>query len=399
MIYSGNYKIVETIEEFKESLQKGKVIKLKPDSTLIPDNIRELKKIKKPLIYKKIYMGKPIKLEDIIKGEKFLEYIANEINSKNFSDFEKLIAVYDIVKKIKEYNYNQEYLFEYFNIDDWIETSSVHAILNNEYIVCRGFMNLTIDLLKRVGIKTVEKVITNQYHYLTKVYIKDDKYSIDGEYLTDATFDNKSIYRYNFLIRSIQDYKKVMPEYEIKGIKESKPISLETIIRGIINVKSKIFKNFNEEERRNFIKKIIEENKWAYGNDTVNHYFDEYAVAKLEQMEPNLKDLDYRTIRAYIRKYLQTSQINIQIDDKIVITFKYDISNIQDKYFDICNNLREKGFTNMFKGYNSLYFDFKLDMNITLKQLKNKVIPLEFLIQIALNINIKPYKEVIKCKL
>lgn len=72
-----------------------------------------------------------------------LEKLIAPIRNSQLSPFEKYIAVYNIVKKFKEYKENNE---------NKNESRYLIYLLDNEYIVCRGFAKLLEELLTRVGI-------------------------------------------------------------------------------------------------------------------------------------------------------------------------------------------------------------------------------------------------------
>ena len=114
------------------------------------------------------------------------------------SPLEKYVYVYNLVKKFKEYKECKT---------DSMESRDLYKVLKNDYIVCVGYIKLLCDLLRKLGINcsevsikvdssydfgTLEEVksVDKQGHRRAYVYIKDDKYKIDGYYLTDPTWDN-----------------------------------------------------------------------------------------------------------------------------------------------------------------------------------------------------------------
>lgn len=123
--------------------------------------------------------------------------------AKNLSPFEKYIYAYNIAKRYKKYNEN---------IDDKDEARNLYSLLENEYMVCVGFSSLFGDLLDKLGIpnqelgitvdisyddikniddiKPEEKIVEYAGHSRRRVHITDEKYGIDGIYISDPTWDN-----------------------------------------------------------------------------------------------------------------------------------------------------------------------------------------------------------------
>lgn len=155
-----------------------------------------------------------------VKEDKFSinEYIQNEkmlydmiSPAINLSPYEKFLYAYDIVKHFKKYQENKE--------DKSMSRGLYKVINNNDYMVCVGYATLLKDLLTKLGINSVkysvsvdtgfdnvnimksvidEDVKTNMAHHARLlVNLKDEKYGIDGIYISDPTWDNildKDIY-------------------------------------------------------------------------------------------------------------------------------------------------------------------------------------------------------------
>jgi len=125
--------------------------------------------------------------------KEFLEYQKKIIELKqifrnnNLSSIEKLMIAYDLVK-VKPYNLSND---ENLN-------GLPHEVLSGEYISCRGYCNLLIELLDSEGIK-----ISNQglvvfdksgnkvdRHARCTVILDDDKYNIHGLFVISPTEDS-----------------------------------------------------------------------------------------------------------------------------------------------------------------------------------------------------------------
>lgn len=153
--------------------------------------------------YSNMFFGDDPKvpLEYYKKCEKKLDSIVE--SAKELSPLEKYLYFYNIVAKYKEYNDNE---------NDIDASRNIYFILFNEYMVCVGFANLLSELCKRAGIKTIDYDVTfdTSYddtdlftipipekipiekgeHLRLKVYIKDEKYGVEGIYIADPTWDN-----------------------------------------------------------------------------------------------------------------------------------------------------------------------------------------------------------------
>lgn len=146
--------------------------------------------------------GMEITLKDYLRFEKQLYEMIEP--AKNLSSFEKYIYAYNVVKKFKKYKENDE---------DKMAARNLYRILENKYMVCVGFANMFGDLLNKLGIPNkdlsvsvdtsydnaykgeedvegIEKSVEKGGHARRYVYIKDEKYGVDGFYITDPTWDN-----------------------------------------------------------------------------------------------------------------------------------------------------------------------------------------------------------------
>lgn len=195
------------------------------------DNYDELELLKDKIVIN--VNGESLYLQEYYSYEKKLFDMIEP--ALNLSTLEKYLFAYNIVKKYKLYNND---------IENYCNGVHLYKILDNEYIVCAGFVNLLCDLLKKLDIecKKYDVVVDigldklentslvmpeydaeNKKFFLKKVNhsrcivnLVDDKYGIDGYYIVDPTWDNnldndsyvfslmthnevEGIFRYNFL--------------------------------------------------------------------------------------------------------------------------------------------------------------------------------------------------------
>ena len=142
-----------------------------------------------------------------------------EIKKINLSPMETIMYTYDMVRN-KVYKYEDEDEPSYVS-------RSINEILHNDKIVCLGFSNLFNSILTYLGIDndvtTLHAKEKNKSgHARNRIYIKDDKYGIDGIYYFDATFDCKKdendksyLNSYRYFARIKNDFINIDQKYQI----------------------------------------------------------------------------------------------------------------------------------------------------------------------------------------
>lgn len=146
--------------------------------------------------------GTTLPLKNYLNFEKIL-YMAVE-PAKNLSPFEKYIYAYNITKKFKKYKEKEK---------GSLESRNLYDVLMNEYMVCVGFSEMFGDLLNKLGIRNMGMTVNVDISYdniknfseqvpleskpqvleghaRRYVYIVDEKYDINGFYISDPTWDN-----------------------------------------------------------------------------------------------------------------------------------------------------------------------------------------------------------------
>ena len=128
------------------------------------------------------------KIGDVIKTIDEIENIVKDIEILNLSPMEKIMYVYDLVR-------DRVYKLEEDNESMFI-SRDLSEVLFGDKIVCVGYANLFFTILKRLNIESSEvmlKRIDDEYigHKRNVIYVKDEKYNIDGVYYFDATWDSK----------------------------------------------------------------------------------------------------------------------------------------------------------------------------------------------------------------
>lgn len=145
-------------------------------------------------------------LNAYIKCKDFAEYV----KSTGGSPFEMYLMIYRFVTN-RVYKDNEENLSK---------ARDLISILNNEEIVCVGYAKLLKYLCESVGIKCKTQ-LSEVYedgdhgrHENNYIYLKDEKYGIDGYYYADACWDcilpeEEPYLKYNYAFLPFSDVQKM----------------------------------------------------------------------------------------------------------------------------------------------------------------------------------------------
>ena len=204
-VYKDAQNIIAVIE-----VLKGRDIKFTiRQSEIIKDNIE----LFKAYANENIAVSERVGFKRYLKVEEILNLMVKDIKESTLSPYEKYLAVFKNVKEFKTYrregNENQ------FNTS---ASCDLYEILFSDYIVCLGFSELMIALLKRVGIYATffhveilkesetlrvedyatltraeqnDKKGTKGYHSRIIFRLVDSKYDIDGIFISDVTWDQE----------------------------------------------------------------------------------------------------------------------------------------------------------------------------------------------------------------
>ena len=323
---------IETIKKYVELKENNllnytivfKTMYIHYNTSLISDNINYFKTIKdKKNIYFSFDGEKLLSLDQIIKDDEFLDYCVQNIKNSDMSPFEKYLAIYDIVKNFKKYNKRP---------DDRAlqESRNLYMILNNNYMVCAGYARLLETLLKRIGIDATY-LISPTYrddiqHAIVALKIKDEKYNLDGVYLSDPTDDNPQITS----IREVNHYHGVLFRLKDTPLKEDykdaetvdtqhreQAIDKDTLLSAVMTVKKRIFKNLSHAEEL--------ELTLATGLKTGKNK---------EQLEKELNDLKIGLYKSCLNKKISEVK-TIKYSDYVAEILRYEISEHLAKYNDV----------------------------------------------------------------
>lgn len=128
-----------------------------------------------------------VDLDTYEKSVLIIDEIVSHINKYDLSPLEKVAFAYDLVRD-RVYNEVDD---EYSAFD----SRDLSSVLLGDNIVCLGYARVFNAVLEGLGIECKEHYLKGKNHTSghanSIVYIKDDKYNLDGYYVFDPTFDSK----------------------------------------------------------------------------------------------------------------------------------------------------------------------------------------------------------------
>lgn len=313
------YQYVEAIIDKLEKLNKKNTIKIE---------VKDRELFSKTNIYKQNYKNVNLIITNDLhdysfdtykKEEEKLNNLVKDIKESSMSQFEKYIAVYNIVKNFKPYKENTS---------NKAESRHLRYILDNEYMVCVGYAKLLQTLLNKVGIESYnysvsvdisydkgftveEKTVEHGDHARLIVNLQDDKYGINGYYISDPTWDNNL--DKDYLAHSTITFE------EEENSKRMFWNNDESYIMGAKN-----FKEFND--RINSLMKRIHNDKYFPAKD-YKEIYSRVANKILEIFET----LDSKYYLYLQEKYVSTQKVqttclsNSQFDEKYYQEFLSEI--------------------------------------------------------------------------
>ena len=171
-----------------------------------------------------------INVSDLYNISSIVEKTSKEIEKYNLSPIEKIIYVYDIVKK-NIYKKSDKDISECIVLD---------KVLHSDFIVCGGYSNLFNAILKNLEIKAIPLISVSANHQRSLVYIEDNKYNIKGVYVFDPTFDSRKDNNY------INNY--AYFGFRLKDSEKDCPCDIYKVISLSFNNVLKLYENENVEE-------------------------------------------------------------------------------------------------------------------------------------------------------
>lgn len=206
------------------------------------NNIDDLELLKSTFPDKKIvmiYNNELAFIDDIISSIYMINYFKSIVDD-DLSPLEKITIIYDIVKShiYKEYEQKKHSTLSRY----------ITKMVNNDYIVCIGYVNIFNKVLKELGFETFVLELSEKkdnkvtYHSRSLVRINDPKYNINNYFVFDPTWDSDN----NAHIKLVND--KYDIDYESKeGYKKADSLSSYKFFLIPLNLYERKFSNsFNE---------------------------------------------------------------------------------------------------------------------------------------------------------
>jgi len=242
-------------------------------------------------------------VDEFIIMRKNIDAIKKQIETKELSDFEKVIYIYDIVKK---YKYNK-------SEDDYsMDGRQLHKIFNTKNIICSGYARIISEVLNELGIRAgIYKLITNnnELHARNLVHIKDEKYNINCIYSMEPTWESaiKEDYAYSLFLTPVTKLKEYFPNESFRQDID--------VLCGV--------KNINEIELRDRISLYqFFENK-DLTQEEINN------VISTATKKATLKDFCNALINVKVSEGQSRNAINVNI--KNIINYNTELTNYLNK--------------------------------------------------------------------
>ena len=173
-------------------------------------------------------------VEQIVNANSKLDNLVEKIKSKNLSPVEQLMYAY---KEVTKRVYTTEIADESYYI-----SRDIYGVLNSDKIVCVGYSELFKEIVSRLELGSDAQVFLNlvdttieikengkekikkERHENCIVYIKDEKYGLDGYYYFDPTWDaqkenDKMITKFSYFLLPLGEIAN-MRKATIKNIKD-----------------------------------------------------------------------------------------------------------------------------------------------------------------------------------
>ncbi len=281
---------------------------------------------------------------------------------KHLSPFEKYLAAYKLVTSFAKYAMEED-------PNEWNISRSVYDITNQDgeiKIVCAGYVNLLIELLERMGIKTalywpvrIQNDSLYYDHARLIIYLKDEKYGIDGIYMSDPTWDSKWD---NNLPKNTYNYF-LLSRPEIKKIDEARGISSE----GLYIDNHSIIDAFNIYNVDELFSKPIEPDAFVKAYLSVNYFLDKNK--KMVKSDDDYSALDFYATACELNMERKLAYLNKFDYDKMAeealampISLMKEYYTPKEVVFMLLNVYAERIESKISKFMLDTYFSFGYDM-------------------------------------
>lgn len=296
--------------------------------------------------------------EQVLSATRIGKTIVDYINNTNATPLEKYLMVY---KFLAQHRY-------YLNNEFSGKSRDVLSVLTQKDIVCAGYANLMKWICDRIGIKCEKQSLKSGIHghRTNKIYIKDEKYGIDGWYYADSTWDSigKDLFRdqtilyedktYNFCLVPFDKVKNIKKELNFIKIEDNLLFetgdfyNLDKIVYSHeFNSRNKIFKVCGEEF------KIKEYNDVNISNKEFKECIDKLN-SLLNKHNISHKIFDYNFGYKVIYKVILSLNYNVLSENEMVQYLKNKQDEVEKKLMhqniDIYGPSENKNVENILSG-------------------------------------------------
>lgn len=320
-------KIVGDFKKVKKYIEKNPILKNKKiilddafDLEYDTDYITKLFKNYDNIYVEILGNNLPITLEELNKTQTIIRNIVNEIKQYNFSPIEQIMYLYD---KVRERKYVKEGKNDYYT-----ESRDLTKVLTGDKIVCVGYANIIDAVIRMLNFSTFMNYIKHKNkdvgHVLNAIYVKDDKYSINGIFYFDATWDSKRdntndyLYSYKYFAKNkstIEGYQKhLFTNVDLNGYSD----------KMVDNFIEKVNSKGIREVDKNIINTINTLSKLVYGETLIKA-----LMCMPENLVPDFLKCEFNKEGIIEKvKYLD-SLLNQEIDCDTMLKILYNVRKVE----------------------------------------------------------------------
>lgn len=271
---------------------------------------------------------KTFSVAEVENANQKINATVDQIRKSKLSPYEILLMGY---LKVTEREYIEEMDGEHGS-----KSRSVYSILNNEEIVCEGYSEYLKAIIEKVGNENIhvyknmvatsdDNKFIDDYHANLIIYIKDEKYGIDGYYYLDPTWDSKE----DNTVPNLAYF--MVPITDIKNIKSVHIVDEEELPI------SESLKNENSETDVVYVSSEDEDVSFTRGNTVLSQKF----VYDYLKLNPNMINILKEEVaqKQFKRDY--------EILEKITQIVKTEIEVLEMFEGNGIELLDEKSYTNL----------------------------------------------------
>ena len=232
----------------------------------------------------------PVSLESYKYTVSKINEIVEKIKKYNYSPLEQIMYAYDLIR-------NRVYKKEEENEEKNI-SRDITNVLSGDKIVCVGYANIFDKVLSNLGIRDMMYRLNgyngNDGHQRNLVYVKDDKYDVNGLYYFDLTWDCKKNNQDNSFINIYKYFAKTKNQFY--------NYDKENFIDNNISKSNKISNEFAEKFSEGDIYKITNEQDLINSINLISKLVDNKKLINIFEIMGS-KTIDVPKLTKKIKKY------------------------------------------------------------------------------------------------